>query len=143
MGLGKRILEGSGAISKAVFNGLTRDNLPFNEGGGFSSLIIKKTLNPAGLTLATGGMMAYSFGKGGLEAHNLKTLGRTSYSGMTRMTSAYTSGAVEAMHRVSGGDYGAFAGMAENVVKSPGISHLDDFGANSKMISALYNMGGG
>lgn len=82
-----------------------------------------------------------------VQARNVNTMGRISYGdGPARMTKSYTTGAVQAMKRASGGNYEVFSDMAKDVVKgnsiSP-ISHvLDDYGANPAMISALYNMGG-
>lgn len=77
---------------------------------------------------------------------NANTLGRISYAaGPARMTQAYGSGAVQTMMQASEGNYAAFADMAEEVVKGHGNTFgavLDDYGADAKLISALYNMGG-
>lgn len=77
---------------------------------------------------------------------NANTLGRVAYAaGPARMTKAYSSGAVQTMMEASGGNYAAFADMAEEVVKGHGNvfgAVLDDYGADAKLISALYNMGG-
>lgn len=143
MGLGKKILHGVGKAGKGIWNATTMDNLTPTTGGGLTSAIITKQMNLGGFALYGGLTAGIGLIKEGFEASNRRRMGRVTYAdGLTRMTNSYTTGAVKAMKRASQGDYQAFAGMAQNVVKSPGISRLDDFGADPAMISALYHMGG-
>lgn len=93
-----------------------------------------------GAQILSGGTLSSA----GIEGHSRAQYGRISYSdGMARMTNSYNSGAVQAMHRASGGNYGDFSAMAQRVVKTPGLmGGLTDTGATPQMISALYHMGG-
>lgn len=70
------------------------------------------------------------------------SLGKVSYAdGMSKMTKPFTTGVVEAMHEASQGNYEIFSDMAEEVIKPKNLlSKVDDFGANPRFISALYNM---
>ncbi len=136
MGLGKKMLKGA-------WNFTTMDNLTPETGGGITSAIISKQINRRGAAIFGAGIALSGIAKSALEARNRRVMGYTTYQdGLARMTSSYTTGVVPAMKRASQGDYQAFAGLAEGVVRSPGLSHIDDFGANPAMISALYNMGG-
>ena len=107
--------------------------------------LVKKTLNGKGALLAVGGMAAYTTADEFRKASNVGKMGSVQYlDGPARMTQSYTTGAVPAMMNASKGNYGVFADMAEEVVKSNSLAgrYLDDYGANDKLISALYNMGG-
>lgn len=132
---------------KGIGKALTTENKVFNADGwhgGLSALLVPRQVNGAGAALIIGGGAALSLGSAGLQSRNKAKLGRVSYSdGMSRMTNSFTTGAVPAMKRASGGNYAAFADMAEEVVASPGIGGMiDDYGASPAFISALYNMGG-
>lgn len=136
MGLGKKMLKGA-------WNATTMDNLTPATGGGLTSAVITKQINARGFLAfsAIGG--AIGIGKEALAAANRRKLGQITYQdGMTQMTNSFTTGLVPAMMKASKGDYQAFSGMAENVMKSHGLAKIDDYGANAAMISALYNMGG-
>lgn len=136
MELGKKILKGA-------WNFNTMDNLTPMTGGGLTSAVITKQINARGLIGFTAIGSAIGIGKEAFAARNRRMLGKITYmDGPTRMTGSFTTGAVEGMMKASHSDYETFAGMAENVLKSPGLSRIDDYGANSAMISALYNMGG-
>lgn len=131
-----KVLSGAKAIGKA----LTKPNTIEN-GGGLSSLLIRRRLNTAGGLTAVGVVGAVTFGSEGVKAHNTAKLGKVSYSnGMARMTNSFTTGAVPAMMKASGGNYAAFSDMAEEVVTAR--MSIDDYGASPALISALYNMGG-
>lgn len=136
MGLGKKILKGA-------WNATTMDNLTPETGGGLTSAVITKQVNGLGfglLGLATAG---FGIAKESFGAANRRKLGSITYQdGLTQMTNSFGSKAVPTMMKASKGDYQAFAGMAGNVVKSPGLNKIDDFGATPAMIAALYNMGG-
>lgn len=130
-------------VGSAINKHLLTENTIAN-GGGFSSLLVPRKVNGRGALLATAGMFAISAGDTGLQARNRSKAGYISYGdGMARMTDSYTSGVIPAMKRQSGGNYGIFADMAEEVVSTPGIrGAIDDYGVTPAMISALYNMGG-
>lgn len=143
MGLGKKVLGGVAKAGKKIWSATTMDNLTPSTGGGLTSAIIPKQVNFKGYLGLSGLVAGAGIFKEGFEASNRRKLGSVTYQdGMTRMVSSFTTGSVPAMMKASQKDYQAFAGMAQNVINSPGISHLDDFGANPAMISALYNMGG-
>lgn len=129
--------------AKAVANALTMPNTIEN-GGGMSSLLIRRRLNPLGGAVVVGGLGAATVAHEGFKGHNRAKLGKITYAdGPARMTNSFTSGAVQAMHRASGGNYAVFSDMAEDVVKGQGtIGGLDTYGATPELVSALYNMGG-
>lgn len=137
--LTKRVLSGLGKVGKA----LTQENTIKNDGG-LSSLLVPRQVNGAGAALIVGGSLAFTAGSKGLESRNRAKLGRISYSnGLARMTNSFTSGGVEAMHRVSGGNPAIFSDLAEESLSSGGIAgRIEDYGATPELISALYNMGG-
>lgn len=131
------------ALAKKVLKALTVENTIKNDGG-LSSLLVPRQVNGAGAALIVGGGMALSMGSEGIKSRNRASLGRVSYSnGLARMTSSFTSGGPEAMHRVSGGNSAIFSDLAEESLASPGlIGKIDDYGATPELVSALYNMGG-
>lgn len=138
MAVTNKVLQGFKNVGKA----LTQPNT-IEKGGGLSSLLIRRRVNMAGGLTIAGTVGAVSLANEGFKGRNQAKLGRVSYGdGMARMTSSFTSGVVPAMHRASGGNYGAFADMAEEVVTSKGLGRIDDYGASPALISALYNMGG-
>ena len=125
---------------KEVGEALTKPNTIEN-GGGLSSLLIRRRLNATGGMAVVGTVGAVTLASEGIKGHNRATLGRVSYGeGMARMTNSFTTGVVPAMKRASGGNYEVFSDMAEEVVTHP--MSLDDYGASPALISALYNMGG-
>ena len=122
---------------------LTKPN-NIQNGGGLSSLIVRRQVNAAGgfaITGIVGGTMLISEG---IKGHNRATLGRVRYDdGLARMTNSFTSGAIPAMKRASGGNYAAFSDMAEEVVTHESIvGGIQNYGATPELISALYRMGG-
>lgn len=132
--MSNKVLNGAKNIVEAF---TTPNNI--SNGGGLSSLIIKRKVNTAGGLAVAGTIGTVTLAHEGIKGHNKAKLGRVSYSdGMARMTNSFTSGAVPAMKRASGGNYGVFADMAEETV----FSGLDDYGATPELISALYHMGG-
>lgn len=137
-GMAKKIIKGASEI-------FTSPNT-IDDHGGWSSLIIRRKVNGAGLALIVGGGAALSIGNEGLKARNVNKMGKILYmDGPARMTKSFTTGAVPAMMRASNGNYGAFSDMAQEVVSGHGNlvgSVLDDYGANPAMIASLYNMGG-
>ena len=126
-------------LTKAV-NVLSKPNTdPITKG------IIPRQANFLGGALAVGGVSAVVGGNEILKGRNAAITGRVSYmDGPARMTNSYVSGAVQDMHRISNGNYGVFADMSTEVMQSPNMFGriLDDYGANDKLISALYHMGG-
>lgn len=119
-------------------------------------LMLKKTNDPGdmfgvratklGLGVAMGVVAAGSLAVAGFNAFNEKKLGTVSYAqGPDRMTKPFGTGAPQAMMRLSGGNYNHFSAMASGVIHNGAGSRLareiDDYGADAKMISALYNMG--
>lgn len=136
----KKAILGAG---KAVGKVLTKPNTIEN-GGGLSSVLIPRRVNAAGGIAIVGGLGAVSLAHEGFKGHNRAKLGKVTYAnGPARMTGSFTSGAVQAMHRASNGNYAAFSDMAEEVVQGGGIiGGLDTYGATPELISALYHMGG-
>ena len=138
MALGKKVLSGIGKVGKA----LTTENTV--ELGGLSAYLVPRRLNAAGVTLALGGMAGVSIGKEGIKSRNINKMGDITYSsGLARMTNSFTTGAPEAMYRVSGGNYNVFSDLAEEVVTDQSIGgKLENYGVTPQFVSALYNMGG-
>ena len=136
MAIQNKVLQGAKSLGMA----LTKPNTIEN-GGGLSSLLIRRRVNTAGGLAITGAVGAVMLTNEGVKGHNVATLGRISYSdSMARMTNSFTTGAVPAMKRASGGNYEVFSDMAEEVVTKS--MSIDDYGASPALISALYNMGG-
>lgn len=132
----------SGMVKKAI-NTFTKPNV-MSEGGGLSSLLIRRRVNAKGAAVIIGGATVISAGNEGFKSHNISKAGRITYGGgPQRMTNSFTSGAVPAMMRASGGNYAAFSDMAEEVVQSKSIAGaIDTYGVTPNMIASLYNMGG-
>lgn len=131
---------GKSGMAKKVLHTLTKpNNDPI---GGF---FVPRQVNAGGAAVVLGGIAVISGGNEAVKARNAMQMGKVSYAdGMARMTNSFTTGAVPAMMKASGGNYAAFADMADEVMMSrnPFGRVLDDYGANDKLISALYNMGG-
>lgn len=123
---------------KGLGKAFTMKNTIKGNDGGWSSLLIPRQVNAAGAALIVGGGALIGVGHEGVKGHNAMKLGKVSYGGMARMTGSYNSGAVQAMHRASGGNYAAFSDMAEEVVGG----RLETYGATPELISSLYHMGG-
>lgn len=128
---------------KEVGETFTKSNTIKN-GGGVSSLLIPRQVNAAGGLAIVGIAGGITLTSEGIKGRNRATLGKIKYGdGPARMTSSYTSGAVQAMKRVSGGNYAAFSDMAEEVVTHGSIARqIENYGATPELISALYHMGG-
>lgn len=139
MALAKKALKGLGKIGKA----LTQENTVAN-GGGLSSVLIPRQVNGAGAALIVGGGLAFGMGNEGIKSRNKASLGKVSYgSGIARTTKQFTSGSVEAMHRVSGGNPAVFTDLAEETLNNGSfMGAIENYGATPELISALYNMGG-
>lgn len=138
MAMTNRVLKGIKSVGKA----LTTEN-KIADGGGLSSLLVPRKVNGAGMALIVGGGLTIGLADSGIKSRNQALLGKVSYGdGMARMTGSFTSGAVPAMKRASGGNYEAFSDMAKGVVSSGGYGAIEDYGATPELISALYNMGG-
>lgn len=133
-----KILNGAKTIGKA----LTKPNT-LEDGGGLSSLLIRRKFNAAGSGLIFGGVGLVTLGGMGIQGHNKGTIGKVSYTGgPARMTKSFTSGAVQAMHKASGGNYAVFSDMAEEAVSGTNIGGaIETYGATPELISALYRMG--
>lgn len=129
-----------GKMFKKAIGGITKPNPdPITSG------IFPRQANWLGGALAFGGVALAVNGNEILKGRNSAKTGRVSYmDGPARMTSSFTSGAVKDMHRIANGNYGVFEDMATEVVASQNAFGrvLDDYGANGKLISALYHMGG-
>lgn len=136
MAIAKKVLKEVGEV-------LTKPNTIQN-GGGLSSLIVRRRVTAAGGLTAVGVVGAATLANEGFKGHNRAKLGRIAYGGgPARMTKSFTSGAVEAMHRASNGNYAAFSDMAEEVVTNQTLGGvIENYGATPELISALYNMGG-
>lgn len=126
---------------KAVGKALTKSNT-VSDGGGLSALLVPRQVNAAGASLILGGSLLFGVGKEGFAASNRAKLGKVSYhGGPARMTSSFTSGGVQAMHRASRGNPQVFSDIAEEVVRSNNpIGKIETYGATPELISALYNM---
>ena len=116
--------------------------VPTIKQGGESILPYK--LNKAGSALFLGAATVASIAPAAIEGHNKVKMGRISYGGgPDRMTNNFSSGAREAMMKLSKGNYEAFSEMAKDVVNSPGASHvIDTMGVTPDMIASMYHMGG-
>lgn len=138
-GMTKRILKGLGSLGKSMTQPNNMDN-----GGGLSSIFVPRKVNLKGGRAAVGVITTASLISGGASARSKSKMGEISYGdGMARMTDAFNTGGVEAMKRISHGDYEAFSEMAGDALQDTSLtSKIDDFGANPGMIAALYGMGG-
>ena len=129
--------------AKKIFKSLTVENNLKNDGG-WSSLLMPRQVNGKGIAVIAGASTLLSLGDNGIKTRNKTKMGRVSYGdGPARMTSSFTTGAVDAMKRASGNNPQVFSEMAQDVVTSRGISgKLETYGATPELISSLYNMGG-
>ena len=129
--------------AKKIFKSLTVEN-NISDGGGLSSLIIPRQVNGKGIAVIAGASTLLSLGDTGIKTRNKTKMGRVSYGdGPARMTSSFTTGAVDAMKRASGNNPQVFSEMAQDVVTGSGISgKMETYGATPELISSLYNMGG-
>ena len=136
MAVQSKVLQGVKTLGKTFTNPNNIAN-----GGGLSSLLVRRRANTAGGLAIAGTLGAVTLANEGFKGRNRATLGKISYdNGMARMTKSFTTGAVPAMKQISGGNYEVFSDMAQDVVAAPFA--LDDYGASPALISALYNMGG-
>ena len=129
--------------AKKMFKSLTVEN-NISDGGGLSSLIIPRQVNGKGIAVIAGASTLLSLKDTGIKTRNKTKMGRVSYGdGPARMTSSFTTGAVDAMNRASGNNPQVFSEMAQDVVTGSGISgKMETYGATPELISSLYNMGG-
>ena len=129
--------------AKKMFKSLTVEN-NISDGGGWSSLIIPRQVNGKGIAVIAGASTLLSLEDTGIKTRNKTKMGRVSYGdGPARMTSSFTTGAVDAMKRASGNNPQVFSEMAQDVVTGSGIGgKLETYGATPELISSLYNMGG-
>ena len=129
--------------AKKMFKSLTVEN-NISDGGGWSSLLIPRQVNGKGIAVIAGASTLLSLGDTGIKTRNKTKMGRVSYGdGPARMTSSFTTGAVDAMKRASGNNPQVFSEMAQDVVTGSGIGgKLETYGATPELISSLYNMGG-
>ena len=129
--------------AKKIFKSLTVEN-NISNGGGLSSLIIPRQVNRKGIAVIAGASTLLSLGDTGIKTRNKTKMGRVSYGdGPARMTSSFTTGAVDAMKRASGNNPQVFSEMAQDVVTGSGIGgKIETYGATPELISSLYNMGG-
>ena len=129
--------------AKKMFKSLTVEN-NISDGGGLSSLIIPRQVNGKGIAVIAGASTLLSLKDTGIKTRNKTKMGRVSYGdGPARMTSSFTTGAVDAMKRASGNNPQVFSEMAQDVVTGSGIGgKLETYGATPELISSLYNMGG-
>ena len=129
--------------AKKIFKSLTVENNLKNDGG-WSSLLVKRQVNGKGIAVIAGASTLLSLGDTGIKTRNKTKMGRVSYGdGPARMTSSFTTGAVDAMKRASGNNPQVFSEMAQDVVRGSGIGgKLETYGATPELISSLYNMGG-
>lgn len=129
--------------AKKMFKSLTVEN-NISDGGGWSSLIIPRQVNGKGIAVIAGASTLLSLGDTGIKTRNKTKMGRVSYGdGPARMTSSFTTGAVDAMKRASDNNPQVFSEMAQDVVTGSGIGgKIETYGATPELISSLYNMGG-
>ena len=129
--------------AKKIFKSLTVENNLKNDGG-LSSLLIRRKVNGKGIAVIAGASTLLSLGDTGIKTRNKTKMGKVSYGdGPARMTSSFTTGAVDAMKRASGNNPQVFSEMAQDVVTGSGIGgKLETYGATPELISSLYNMGG-
>lgn len=129
--------------AKKVFKSLTVENNLKNDGG-WSSFIVPRQVNGKGIAVITGATALFTLGDTGIKTRNKTKMGKISYGdGPARMTSSFTTGAVDAMKRASNNNPQVFSEMAQDVVTGSGISgKIETYGATPELISSLYNMGG-
>ena len=129
--------------AKKIFKSLTVENNLKNDGG-WSSLLMPRQVNGKGIAVIAGASTLLSLGDTGIKTRNKTKMGKVSYGdGPARMTSSFTTGAVDAMKRASGNNPQVFSEMAQDVVTGSGIGgKLETYGATPELISSLYNMGG-
>ena len=129
--------------AKKIFKSLTVEN-NISDGGGWSSLLVRRQVNGKGIAVIAGASTLLSLGDTGIKTRNKTKMGRISYGdGPARMTSSFTTGAVDAMKRASDNNPQVFSEMAQDVVTGSGIGgKIETYGATPELISSLYNMGG-
>lgn len=137
MAMANKVLDTAKTVASPFF----APNNPAERG--LTGLLVPYKFSGLGLGVAVAAPIVGSIGATISAASNRAAVGRVTYTpSMARMVGGTNTGAVEAMKRASGGNYGVFSEMAEKVVSRGGISSfVDDYGANPAMISALYNMG--
>lgn len=131
--------------TKKIINTLTVPNR-ISEGGGLSSLIIRRKASPISVIGITAAMAVGQVGMDMLSLRNAAKVGKVTYGGgPTRMTGEFTSGAVEAIHKASKGNREVFNELASQAMtdkRYPVLSAIENYGVTPEFVSALYNMGG-
>lgn len=121
---------------KQILNATTK-KVPFEES------ILTRKFKPGAIAGIAGIVGGATMINEGVKGHNTSKLGKVTYAnGPARMTSSFTTGSVEAMKKVSHGNYEIFSELANDTVKTRNIQGLETYGANPALISSLYNMGG-
>lgn len=120
-----------------------RPNTPWNEGGGLTAKIIPYQLTKAGIAAGMGVGAAATIGTEMFRAHNRLKMGPVSYEGgAARMTHNVTSGAVEAIAKVTD-DPAVQSDILSKMLHSTGdgiINNLEEFGVDGEFVSAFYGM---
>lgn len=130
-------------MEKKYLHGMLRESRGIISHGEFVPHITKK-----GGLIVLGGVTAFAIAKEGFKSRNQQKLGRISYAdGPARMTGSFTSGAIPAMNRASGGNPAARNAMfMETMNTGPGgsspLQKIENYGVDGQFISSLYNMGG-
>lgn len=130
-------------MEKKYLHGLVRDSRGFAKGEYMPWAFTTK-----GRVAIIGGVAAFALAKEGLAGHNQRKLGKVTYTdGPARMTGSFTSGAIPAMNRASGGNEQLRNEMFVKTMKTgPGgsspLNAIDNYGVDGAFISSLYNMGG-
>ena len=120
-----------------------KPNRTIAEGGGLTSKIVPYQLTKVGIGAGIGLSGAASLGKEMFIQHNKMKMGPISYTGgPDRMTHNVTSGAIEAIDKITN-DPEVKADMLRKIAHtSDGIvNNLEEYGVDSEFISAFYGMG--
>lgn len=127
------------SMTRKVVNAMTTPNT-IQDGGGLSSLLVPVKASPLGAGVILGGMILGGGLNQGIQHKNRSKMGKITYGGgPARMTGSFTSGAVPAMHRASGGNYEVFSDMVSSVMNDG--SEIENYGVTPQFVSALYGMG--
>lgn len=120
------------------------NNIPFNEGGGLTSVLIPKRLTKAGIGSMFALSGAASIGKEMFIASNIRKMGPVSYTGgPARMTNSFDSGAIQAIKQATK-DPNVQQDMLRKILKSSNdgiIKNLEEYGVDGQFLSAFYGMG--
>lgn len=117
-------------------------NIPFEQGGGLTSKLIPHQLNKRGIAAGFGIMGAASIGREMFIQHNRMKMGPITYTGgPSRMTNNFSSGAVEAIQKVTK-DPEVQADMLKKILRTQDgiINNLEEYGVDGDFLSAFYGM---